>query len=103
VITPGDREDLLSAVVGYKINRAKAGIKIAGVVLTGGIKPHKTAIDMLKKVDIPVLFSKDDTYSVASCIHDLKVKVQPEDFEKTKIIKRMVEKYVDVDLLSHYL
>jgi len=103
VITPGDREDLLSAVVGYKINRAKAGTKIAGVVLTGGIKPHKSAIDMLKKVNIPVLQSKGDTYSVASRIHDLMVKVQPEDFEKTRIIKHLVEKYVDIKLLSKYI
>lgn len=103
VITPGDREDLLMAVVGCQIDKAQAGFKIAGVVLTGGIRPHKTAINMLKKVNIPVLQSQSDTYSVASRIHDLMVKVQPEDFEKTRIIKQMIEKYVNIDLLSRFL
>lgn len=100
IITPGDREDMILAVVGFQMDKAKEGLRIAGIVLSGGIKPHKTVVDSVRKAKIPLLLAKGDTYSVASCVHDLTVKIRPEHFEKTRIIRDMVEKYVDIKMLS---
>lgn len=103
IITPGDREDMLLAVVGFQMDRAKDGVQIAGIVLSGGIKPHRTVIDLVKRAKIPLLLAEGDTYSVASKVHDLTVKIRPEDTEKTKIIKEMIEKYVDIKACSRKL
>ncbi|MBN2119778.1 MAG: AAA family ATPase [Candidatus Omnitrophica bacterium] len=103
VITPGDREDLILAVVGFQMDRAKEGLKIAGIVLTGGIKPHQTIIDLVRRAQIPLLLAKADTYSVASSVHDLTVKIKPEDCQKTRMAKDIVEKYVDIEMLLKQL
>ncbi|MFH1867338.1 MAG: AAA family ATPase [Candidatus Omnitrophota bacterium] len=103
LITPGDREDMILAVVGFQMDRVKKGIQMAGIVLSGGIKPHHAVVDLVKRANIPLLLAKGDTYNVASKIHDLKVKVKPEDTEKTNIIKNMIEKYVDIKMLSRHL
>jgi len=103
IITPGDREDLILAVVGFQMDKAADNIRIAGIVLTGGIKPHKIVVDLVKRAKIPLLLAEGDTYSVASKVHDLTVKVKPEDSEKTKIIRDMIDKYVDIDALLRQL
>lgn len=103
IITPGDREDMILAVAGFQMDKAKDGLRIAGIVLTGNIKPHKTVIDLVKRANIPLLLAAGDTYSTASEIHDLTVKIKAEDLEKTGIIKDMFEKYVDIDRLKMYL
>ncbi|MFH1046591.1 MAG: AAA family ATPase [Candidatus Omnitrophota bacterium] len=103
IITPGDREDMIAAVVGYKFDRSKEGLKIAAIVLSGGIKPRASVIDLAKRAHIPLLMAKGDTYSVASKIHDLIIKVRPEDLEKARIIKELIEKYVDIDFLASQL
>jgi BioD-like phosphotransacetylase family protein len=100
IITPGDREDMILAVAGYQMDKASEGVQIAGIVLSGGIKPHRTVIDLVKRANIPLLLAKGDTYSVASKIHDLTVKIRPEDSAKTRIIKALIEKYVDIQQLS---
>jgi len=103
IITPGDREDMILAVVGFQMDRAKDGLQIAGIVLSGGIKPHKSVVDLVGRAKIPLLLAEGDTYSVASKVHDLTVKIRPEDKEKTRMIKDMIEKYVDIEMLAKQL
>lgn len=103
VITPGDREDMILAVIGYQMDKIIEGIQISGIVLSGGFKPHKTVVDLARRARIPLLLAKGDTYSVASQIHDLTVKIRPQDCAKTRMIKEMIEKYVDIRALSEQL
>ena len=99
VITPGDREDLLLAVIGYQMDTIRTNVRISGVILTGGFRPHRAIVDLAKRAGIPLLLAEGDTYSVASRVNNLTVKIKPQDSEKAIIIKEMVEKYVDIDLL----
>jgi len=39
----------------------------------------------------------EDTYVVASEIHDLLVKTHPGDIEKIELIKRLVAEHLDID------
>lgn len=103
IITPGDREDMILAVAGFQMDRVKEGIQIAGIILSGGVKPRKAVINLVKKAKIPLLLAEKDTYSVASSVHDLRVKIRPEDTEKTRMIKNMIEQYVDVEMLAREL
>ena len=99
IITPGDREDMILAVVGYQMERKNQGANISGIILTGGIRPHHSVIELVSKADIPLLLARGDTYKVASAAHDLTVKVRPEDAEKTRMIKNLIEEYVDLEAL----
>lgn len=96
IITPGDREDLILTALSSHAIGLKQKHQISGIVISGGILPHTTIMCLAQKSGIPILLSDRDTYTVSAQIHDLTVKVRPEDKKKTKIIKDMVSRYVDV-------
>lgn len=99
IITPGDREDIMLACMSSQLTATQTGVTISGIILTGGIKPHKNIMNLIEKSGIPVLLAKGDTYLVASKVHDLIVKVKPHDKQKAEIIRKMVEDYVDLSQL----
>lgn len=96
IITPGDREDIILASLA-------TGTNLAGLVLTGGIIPHSSILEMIKQYNLPTLMVKEDTYTTASKIHDIIVKVRAEDDEKIRIITELIENYVDVDAIYEAL
>ena len=94
LITPGDREDLIAAVAA---NCAAAKCEpLAGVVLTGDLRPHDEILKLIREMPFPVLLAKQDSYKVASIVHDLTVKTRPGDTEKISLIRDIVAKSVDV-------
>ena len=58
--------------------------------------PQKNTLGMIGRTSIPVLMIKDDSYSAASAVHSLKVKIQPEDSAKTALASKIVREYVDL-------
>ncbi len=99
VITPGDREDLILTCISTHLASSKQGKSISGIILTGGIKPHRSIMNLIKKSGIPVLQANEDTYTITSKIHDLIIKVKPADVDKIELIKKMVKDYVDLKAL----
>ena len=97
LITPGDREDMILASLGCYFSKTPGEVHISGIVLTGNIIPHKSIMNLVERTKIPVLLAKSDTYSVASCIHDLMVKIRPEDKEKIETVKKIIKENVDFD------
>jgi BioD-like phosphotransacetylase family protein len=90
LITPGDRDDILATVCVGDVD------KMAGIVLTGGIRPENGLMYALKNLRIPVLLAGDDSYEVASKVHDLTVKTRPADVEKISLIRSIIAKNVNV-------
>ena len=72
------------------------GPSVSGLILTGGIQPHPSVLNLVKCTDIPVLLVKEDTYNIASKVHDLTVKIRPKDKTKTNLVIDMVNKHIDV-------
>jgi hypothetical protein len=97
LITPGDREDMILASIGSYFVRGIEEIHISGIVLTGNIIPHKSIMNLVKQTKIPVLLAKPDTYNVASRIHDLMIKIRPQDKEKIESVKKIIKENVDID------
>ena len=96
IITGVDREDIILSAVGSRMIKERKKFEVVGLVLTGGKAPHKSILALVKKAKIPVLISKEDTYRVASRIHDRVVKIRPEDKEKIRVAKNLVAEYVDI-------
>jgi len=72
------------------------GEMMAGIVLTGGIRPGDNVLKALQSLPVPVLLAKADSYQVASKVHNLTVKTRPTDAEKISLIRDIVAKNVNV-------
>jgi BioD-like phosphotransacetylase family protein len=68
-----------------------------GLVLTGGYRPRPAVIDAIRRADLFATLVPDDTYRVASEVHDLLVKTHPADLEKIELIKDLVAEHLDID------
>ena len=94
LITPGDREDILLAVGAATMPQSED--KMAGIILTGGLRPSEAIVKALQTLPLPVLLAKADSYEVASKVHNLTVKIRPNDAEKISLIRNLVAQNVDV-------
>jgi len=94
LITPGDREDILLAAGATTFPQSED--KMAGIVLTGGLRPSANVIKAIQAMPIPVLLVKADSYQVASKVHNLTVKTRPSDAKKISLIRDIVARHVNV-------
>jgi phosphate acetyltransferase len=115
VIVPGDREDVILTLTTAHLMGAPrtataeelteptlalddghAGAAI-GLVLTGGYRPRRAVIDAIRRADLFATLVPEDTYTVASEVHDLLVKTHAADLEKIELIKELVASNIDID------
>jgi BioD-like phosphotransacetylase family protein len=68
-----------------------------GIVLTGGYRPRPTVIDAIRRADLFATLVGEDTYAVASEVHDLLVKTHAADHEKIELIKELVWEHLDIN------
>ena len=101
LITPGDREDILLAAGATMSPHGDE--KMAGIVLTGGIRPGDNVLKALQSLPVPVLLAKADSYQVASKVHNLTVKTRPTDAEKISLIRDIVAKTVNIEKIIQSL
>lgn len=95
LITPGDREDIIK--IALESVSKEEDPKIVGVILTGGFMPSQSCIQELEQAKVPVLLSKDDTYTTSAKIFELTVKIRPQDEEKINLSVKLIKEYVDID------
>ena len=101
LITPGDREDILLAAGAATMPHSED--KMAGIVLTGGLRPKEAILKAVQALPIPVLLAKADSYQVASKVHNLTVKTRPNDAEKISVIRNIVAQNVNVKKIINAL
>lgn len=94
LITPGDREDIILGV-NESLGEQK-GKTMAGVVLTGNFRPSPKVLKVIRSMPIPVMLASEDSYHVASKVHDLTVKTRPSDVRKITLIRDLISNNVDV-------
>lgn len=99
VVTPGDRDDLVLTAISLASTTTEDEHAVAGIVLTGGVKPRRGVLRVIQRTSIPVMVSDEDTYRVASTLHDMMIKIKPNEHEKIHLVQQMYEKYFDVDRL----
>jgi BioD-like phosphotransacetylase family protein len=125
VIVPGDREDVIltlttahfaerlrtanaamaariAAIAAAATNEGAASVAghegaAVGLVLTGGYRPRPSVLDAIREADIFATLVSEDTYLVASEVHDLLVKTHAADREKIALIKALVADHLDID------
>jgi len=95
MITPGDREDMIMSALSCFRDSGNKKLKVCGMVLSCGITPEAPIMNLLEKAQIPVLLAKSDTYDVATCLHDLTVKIRPCDRDKIEAVVKLIQENVD--------
>lgn len=96
IITPGDREDVLLAAISSTSLQNTFGHDLAGVVLSGDLRPHNSIMELVKASSLPVIASPLDSYTVASKVNSMTIKTLPGDTEKIAKIQSIIEQYVNV-------
>jgi len=94
LITPGDREDIVLAALSHDPPNSSGTISC--IVLTNGIQPNSPLALRINHSRVPVILTRLDSYTVASRIHGMTVKTQPEDDDKIPLIKSMIQENVDL-------
>jgi len=95
MITPGDREDMIKIALNCFSDSAKKKLKLCGIIFSCGITPGASTMELLVKGKIPVLLASSDTYDVATCVHDITVKIRPCDIEKISAVEKLIKENVD--------
>ncbi len=100
IITPGDRADIIVACL-----TAVSSVNmpyIAGIVLTGGIEPSPSVLNLIKglKKTIPIISVKPDTFPSARIIDKIHAVITPEDNRKINQALAVFEQNVDMDQLG---
>jgi BioD-like phosphotransacetylase family protein len=122
VIVPGDREDVILTLASAHVANAAwrmlpatveridelvvttpgavdAGPegKALGILLTGGYQPRPEVLDAVQQAGMFAAAVPDDTYTVASAVHDMLVKTHAADDEKIETIKGLVWEHLFID------
>jgi len=96
LITPGDREDLILAAMSSCAVGVDRSNCVAGMLLTGGVTPQRNILRLVRRTQIPVVLVEDDSYSAATAVKDIQIKIQPLDRKKIITARRLVKRHVDV-------
>jgi BioD-like phosphotransacetylase family protein len=94
VIVPGDREDVILTLTTAHLTGTGAAL---GLVLTGGYRPRQAILDAIRRADLFATIVAEDTYAVASEVHDLLVKTHSADTGKIEMIKALVWEHLKID------
>ncbi|MFN0059246.1 MAG: phosphotransacetylase family protein [Planctomycetota bacterium] len=100
IITPGDREDIIVTVCAAA---ASTGRGPSGLVLSAGQRPHSSIIELLEKSGVPTFLAREDSYTVASKIHDMPMRIQPTDEAKLAIVQRLAVDHLQIDRIIELL
>lgn len=95
LITPGDRDDLISASLAA--NRGVASPKVIGMILTGGFLPEPALVDQLRSAGLFAFLVETDTYRTAQAVDEVLVKTHAGDIEKIDTIKALVASSLEID------
>ncbi len=122
VIVPGDREDAILTLAAAHVAGASWRLvpstveqidalvvetpgaidagpegKALGILLTGGYEPRPEVLDAVQQAGMFAAIVPEDTYTVASAVHDLLVKTHAADGGKIELIKALVWEHLLID------
>ena len=100
VITPGDRSDIILGSL--MADAAGTYPRIAGLLLTGGLRPApqvQRILEGLLKSPLPVLTAQADTFVVGTQASRVRGRIRPENPRKTAIALAHMEKHMNADAL----
>lgn len=102
VVTPGDREDIIVAAA----LAALSGTPLAGLVLTGGLRPSDQTLAFCRSAldtGLPVMTSTMDTYHTTHCLTSMDIAVPVDDGERIEKVMETTAEAIDAEWLRDQL
>lgn len=104
IVVPGDRADIL---VGTAASALSSGCpRIAGMVLTGGLRPSESVEKLIRGLGVPafpILAVRDDTYQTATRIHGVQASLASGGERKIAAALGLFEKHVSLEGIERRL
>jgi len=103
VITPGDRADIILSSI--QVNNSENYPKISGIVLTGGLKPEKGVLKLIKGLSnvVPIISVKSGTFEAANQIGSIRSHIYANNRHRIYNSLSTFDKYVHIDDFSNEL
>ncbi len=103
LITAGDRNDVLLSAL--QAHRSQNYPRLAGIVLTGGLKPPEPVALLLEGLGelVPILSVRTDTYDTAALASNIRSYITADNWAKINLSLKLFEEYVDTAVLEAHL
>jgi len=100
LITPGDRHDVILSAL--QAHQSRYYPQIAGIVLSGGLKPASSVAHLLDGLPgkVPILSVQTDTYDTAARVGTVRSYVMPDNQAKIDLSLELFEEFVDTEALE---
>ena len=101
VITPGDRDDIILATCMAALN----GVPLAGLLLTSGIKPAESVMELCNKAvagGLPVLLTGSDSYNTATQLDRMSNELPVDDHERVENVMNTVAENLSTEWFKKY-
>ncbi len=99
LLVPGDRHEVLASAALAELN----GVKLAGLLLTAGIRPSPKVLQLCHKAmasGLPVHLTEDKTYETSHAIIHLDPSVPADDEERVRKVTESVASRLDQDFVE---
>ena len=99
VITPGDRDDVIMAASLASLR----GVKLAGLLLTGGLRPNARILELCQhalETGLPVLMVQEKSYSTATTVHGMNRQVAMDDRQRSELMVDTIANHLDAEWLA---
>ena len=96
IVTPGDRTDILLASIASRLSSSKPDI--AGVLLTGGIRPSAEVSSLIEGwtgAPLPVLLTEQHTSKAFMSLQEIYGLIEPTDTRKINTVLGLYDHYVN--------
>lgn len=96
IIVPADRADIIIAT--FVSFYAKASPNVAGIILSGGITPDKSMMQLLANfhvIELPIMSVEADTYTTASQVEAVRSRITPKSTRKIALAKGIFDTNVN--------
>lgn len=96
IIVPGDRVDII--IASLLSFYAKNHPNIAGIILSGGLRPGKIVMDLLRDfsdIVVPILAVETDSYQTAIALNKVEAMLTPESSRKITLAKGLFDAAVN--------
>jgi len=100
IITPGDRADIIVACL--SVVSSSSMENIAGILLTGGLKPEEPVWNLIKGFPqmVPILSVGENTFPTARLVDNIHAVITPDNERKITRALAVFEKNVNVEELA---
>lgn len=102
LVTPGDRDDVILAAAIAATN----GTRLAGLLLTSGLKPGDNIINLCQAAlqsGVPVLQTAHDTFTTAQQLTRMDTQVSVDDADRVQNIMASIAEHLDMQVMMQQL